>query len=265
MLLLREAAAFQCRRRGEIGGAGPDGADGVPRSLVLTPGLLLQVTLIRLLWMVPAAVAAVWGTSRLVAAAYHQLILPDDLTVPLALRVLRDAGDAAAVVAATWLVGETFSGLAVRRLIVSRGSVPGALGWAIVAPLRRPLTTAATLALGTVGLLLAVGPPVLLANLLWRRLQVLLDGDQSAILTVVATAGLVAAWGLGLLLVGSIAAWRSLAWSFEVLRAGREAEVPARTERPFDPPSMVSAGGEARAFASRPRLGSRRRICSFPC
>ena len=82
--------------------------------------------------------------------------------------------------------------------------------------------------------MLAVVPPLLLANLLWRRLQVLLDGDQPAVLTLVTIAAFVAVWGLGLLLVGLLATWRSLAWSFEVLRAGRPAGVPARTERPVD-------------------------------
>ena len=52
---------------------------------------LLRATLVRSLWMLPVAIASVWGAARLVDAAYHQLILPDDLAVPLAIRVLRDA------------------------------------------------------------------------------------------------------------------------------------------------------------------------------
>jgi hypothetical protein len=233
LLLLREAATFVRPRDRWAGGPQGRPSSSTP-SLALNPGLLLRLTLVRLLWMLPVAVAAVWAASRLVDAAYHQLILPDDLTVPLAIRVLRDAADAAAVVTVTWLLAETFAGLAARRLILGGGSIARAIGWAIVAPLRRPLTTAATLLLGTAGLVLAVVPPLLLANLLWRRLQVLLDGDQPAALTLVTISSFVAVWGLGLLLVALLATWRSLAWSFEVLRAGRPGGLPERTERPVD-------------------------------
>jgi hypothetical protein len=157
------------------------------------------------------------------------------------------------VVTATWLAGETIAGLAVRRLVVAGGSIAGALGWALIAPVRRPLTTAATLVLGTAGIVLAVVPLLLVANLLWRRLQVLLDGNGPADLTLLATAGFVTAWTLGLVLVGVVAAWRSLAWSFEVLGAGRRRKISTPMERPVDhqpiehrpAPGTVARAGES--------------------
>ena len=220
--LLGEAMEFEA--------AGEDGNPPAspPRA---TPVLLLRATLVRVLWMLPVAIASVWGAARLVNAAYQQLILPDDLAIPLAIRVLRDAADAAAVVVVTWLLCEMFGGLAVRRLFLSSASIVAALGWGFVALVRRPLTTLTTLVAGTIGLVVAVAAPVFLANVFWRRLQVLLDGDQSAMLILITTAAFVAVWGIGLLLVGWIATWRSLTWSLEVVRASRRAAIRARTRR----------------------------------
>lgn len=221
LMLFRETMAVGLAR--QRGAVTPAGRDAVVREVVarvpLRPSLVLRVTLVRLVSLVPVAVASAWGASRLVAATYHQLILPDDLAVPLGLRVLHEAADAAIVVIVAWLFGELVGGLAVRQLVARGTSVPAALVRAVLGLAQRPATGAATFVLGTL-LTTVVTLAVLLASAaIWSRLQGLLADDSAVWLVVPATLLLVAVWGGGLVAVGATVTWRSILTSFDVLRA----------------------------------------------
>jgi hypothetical protein len=188
--------------------------------LVDRPGAVWRALAVRLLAHVPLAIALAWGATRIVDAAYRELILPDELTTPIVLRVLRDVPDAVAAVVGTWLFGETAGGLAQRRLWTSGASIAGALSWAMARFVRRPVTTLGTLALTTTGVGFGVLFPALVAGIAWHRLRIVLDVDGAAELGV-ALAVFVGLWLSALVLSGAVTAWRSFAWTAEGFRSTR--------------------------------------------
>ena len=215
VILGREAATFARV------GAEPD--RDRQRRITGFSSLLGRLVALRGLTLIPVAFAVAWATSRLVAAGYNQLILPDDLSIPLAVRILLDAMDAAVAVVVVWLVAELFGGLAVRHAILGRRSVPGAAAAAIRQVARRPLAVAATWITGVLGLVLAAGPALLLAAVLWSRLQALLADEAPLFRLLPAIFVFVLVWVGGLVLVGIVVTWRSLLGSLDTLRAQPEA------------------------------------------
>jgi hypothetical protein len=205
------------------GGSAAQGLDLVDRDaahrIPLAGQVVLRVTLVRLIALVPAALAGAWAASRLVATTYHQLILPDDLAMPLALRALRDAADAAAVVVVIWLVGEFVGGLAARHLIARGGWTLAAFSRSLAAAVRRPGASLATFVLPTVSVAALAAPVLIASTILWSQLQGLLADDSAVLLIVPVTFLFVAVWGGGLLLVGLVATWRGLLASLETLRS----------------------------------------------
>ncbi len=197
--------------------------------------MLWRLVVLRALSLVPVGLAVAWATSRLVAAGYHQLILPDDLTIPLAVRILVVAVDAAVVVVVVWLMAEFFGGIAVRHVILGGRSVPGAVAAAIRQVARRPLAAVVTWILGVLGLVITAGPPLLLAAALWSRLQALLADEAPIIRLLPATFVFVLVWVGGLFLVGTAVTWRSVLGSLEVLRTAPGSFAPV--ERPDAPGS----------------------------
>lgn len=187
--------------------------------LVERPGAVWRALAVRLLAHVPLVIALTWGATRIVDAAYRELILPDELTTPIVLRVLRDVPDAVAAVVGAWLFGETAGGLAQRRLWTSSASIPGALGWATARFFRRPVTTLATLALTTAGVALGVVLPALVAGIAWHRVRFALAGANPAEIAV-SIGMFVGLWLSALVLAGALTAWRAFAWTAEGLRAG---------------------------------------------
>jgi hypothetical protein len=183
-----------------------------------------RIVLVRAAALLPVAAAMAWATARLGAAGYHQLILPDDLTVPLVIRILGEALDAAIVVVIVWLLSELIGGLAVRHSVASgRGPLRGALG-AVRSLVRRPLTSLATFIVGVVSVVVTAGIALATAAWLWSGVQVMVSDDAPAVLLVPAILGFVAAWGGGLLAVGVVVAWRGVFGWLDVVR-----EQPLRT------------------------------------
>jgi hypothetical protein len=217
----------------------------------VTPWLVGRLLVVRAFALLPVGLAIAWAATRLVAAGYHQLILPDDLTLPLAVRILLEALDAAVVVLVVWLVAEWVGGAAARQVIVGRRSTGAAFAVAVAGIVRRPLTSLATYGLGVVGLAVAAGPALLVAAVLWSRLQALLADDVPALLLLPATFVFVLVWTGGLAAVGVVTAWRSAAGTLDVLRAGspEPVSVPAPTAPPDEQlqttlPGVQPAGHE---------------------
>jgi hypothetical protein len=184
----------------------------------ITPGLLGRVLAVRVVTQVPVAIAGAWAAVRLVAAGYDQLVAPVDVTLPLTIRILSEALEAVLVLVAVWLFAEFVGGIAARLVIVEDRSPGAAIGMAVVAVIRRPVTGIASYALGVAGLAVAAGVPLLVAMALWDRLQVLSADDVAIPLLVAATFLFVAAWGAGLLAVGIVTAWRSVLGTLDVVR-----------------------------------------------
>lgn len=218
--------------------------------LVERTGAVWRGLAVRLIALVPLGAAIAWGSTRIVDAAYHEIILPAELTTPIVLRVLRDVPDAVGIVIAAWLLGEMVGGLAQRRMWSSRDSIPGALARAFGSVVRRPITSVATLLLTSTVVALAVVPPALVAGVAWNRLRIALGtgaGGAELAVTLVIFVGL---WFAALLLAGAGTAWRSYAWTAEAARVERRsARVPdARTigepevGRPGEWPSAGTSG-----------------------
>jgi hypothetical protein len=182
--------------------------------------LLARLVLIRLLAIVPVSVALAWAANRFGAAAYRELILPDELVTPIVLRVLDRTRDVVAIVIGAWLLGELLGGLAVRHHLRRGDPVPVALLRPIVDLIRRPVTTVVTFALGAVLPLLALAPVLALAWALFGGVRFTLAGGDP-VRTLAATILFIAVWCAGLGAAAYVASWRSLLASFEVLRAGR--------------------------------------------
>jgi hypothetical protein len=220
-VLLVRAAARTLADAGEGPGEGPGDAPETWRHGPVGTGLLLKISVIRLIALVPLTFAVAWAAARLVAAGYHELILPDDLTVPLAIRIIRDAVDAVAVVAVVWLADELIGGLAVREVLQRGASIPAAFRSAVLLVLRRPLTCLATLGLSVGAFIVGAVPVLLVSALLWSRLQAMLADDEPPWLVLPTTFLFVLVWGGGLLLVGVVVTWRGVLASLDVQRAAR--------------------------------------------
>ena len=217
--------------------------------LVERPGAVWRGLAVRLIALVPLGAAIAWGSTRIVDAAYREVILPDELTTPIVLRVLRDVPDAVALVIGAWLFGETVGGLAQRRLWSSRDSIPGALLGAIGSVLRRPIASVATLVLTSAVVVIAVVPPTLVAGVAWNRLRIALASGAGGAELAATLVLFVVLWFAALLLAGAGAAWRSYAWTAEAARADRRS-APALGARTIGEPEVGRPGEWPSAGAS---------------
>jgi len=184
--------------------------------------LLARIVGVRLAALVPLALALAFSAGPIVEATYRQLISPYDLAVPLVSRVVREVSPLIALIVGAWLLGEIVAGLAVRYIVLRNDSGLVAIGHALGHLVRRPGTSVATTILGLTGLVLAIGPPMVAASVVWSLLEASFvpslgqGGDAGRI----AFFGLclVAIWTGGLFLCGVASAWRGLLWTAEVAR-----------------------------------------------
>lgn len=191
---------------------------------------LWSMLAVRLLSYLPLAAALVYGAGVIGAAIYHELILPDDLQTPIALRVIREEPWVVVLIVAAWVLGETVGGLAERSIVLDGRSIPyglwRALAHLVAWPLRSLLTVAATLA----AFVLVLAPVLAAASASWSVVSGGLDRGGLGLDTVIASIAFVAVWMGGLVLVGAVAAWRSVTWTYEVLarKTGPMGEAPAQ-------------------------------------
>jgi hypothetical protein len=186
--------------------------------LPAAPDATRRVAALRLLGLLPLFAVLALSAPVLYAGIYHELILPDELQTPLVMRVLRDMPGQLLTIAATWLVADAATALAVRRLVLEHRSIvrAWAMGWAGL--IRRPhrVLSTAIAALGVT--LLAVVPAVVAAELAWRRTRAVLSGDGSPLELVLSVVLFVAIWLLCLLLAGATSSFRNAAWTYEMAR-----------------------------------------------
>jgi hypothetical protein len=169
---------------------------------------------VRLAAHLPTAVALGVGLIALGNALTAELMAPEPGT-PLLIGVLLRTPVTTGAIVAAWLLGEAWGGLAVRRLLTT-GSTLAALGHGLI-DLVRP-GGLATLALTTVIVGLPVGVIWLSAGRAFDRLWPLLIESADARTILLALGLLVGTWAAGLWLLGIALAWRSAAWTAEVLR-----------------------------------------------
>ena len=198
--------------------------------------LLLRLAAIRMICLVPLAIALAWAATRIFTATYDQLTTPSNLTSPLPLRVIFAAGDAVAVVVVVWLVTETLAAIAVRREVLAGGgiwrSVLGAAGQIAHRPISTLLAVVVSYATSAVAIGLAlVGTS---AAFDWCRIaarnqepiaiKLGIGGFSTArdfrpIAFALATLALAVAWVAALAVSAVTSAWRSAAFTNEVADA----------------------------------------------
>jgi hypothetical protein len=174
----------------------------------------------RLIAYVPFGIAVTWGISRVVGATYAELVLPEDLSSPIALRVLSRVPEATTAIAIAWILGEVLGGLALRHLVLDGASILGSLRSALGDLVRRPLTTLATTVVTDSALAVVATLGVLGSAVAVDRLRFSLGvGNSTAeiVATLVLFAGV---WTAALIAVGALTAFRSVAWTYEIARRG---------------------------------------------
>ena len=196
-----------------------DDADAPAPPGVLATGFrpLVGILLVRLVAAVPLAVVLVWAGSRMVTVGYEELTAPGEVATPLPLRVLARVADALVVTAVVWLASEVAAGVATRRVLLRGESVVGALVFAVIDIVRRPLTSLLTTIVPLIGTMALVGPSLIAVWIAWDRLRFAVQSG-SVEATIVMTILMVAIWSIGLVLAAAATAWRGAAWTFELIR-----------------------------------------------
>lgn len=229
------------------------GGDSVSSFMVREPqggarGATARVAVLRLVLLVPVAVATALAVPAWVAVAYRELTLPGDVAVPLVLRVLAGAPAASIAVLVAWLAAETAGGFATRRAVLFGAGVPRALAGGIVDPLRAPAGTALTVALALGLSAVVLVPAVWAVTAAWDAARRVLTGEIDAVAALLVALALAAAWTVALLLAGIAAAGRATLMTAELLRR-------APAGRPAGEPSRAAPAGPARHAAAGPRVG----------
>ena len=179
--------------------------------------LVVRLVGIRIVALIPLALAIALTARPIFDALYRQLTAPSQVAEPLAVRIVMDAAGSFAVVAVGWFIGELIGGIAVRLAILADLSLGRAVVGALGHIVRRPLTTLATTVLWTAGIVLALGPSLIASAIAWSRLHGSV-ADRTDLTFVVVSAVIVATWLATLVFAALGSAWRGLLWSTEVDR-----------------------------------------------
>jgi hypothetical protein len=196
--------------------------------------LLFGLAGVRAVCLVPLAVAIAWGASQIYVSAYNELTTPSDLAVPLAVRTFTGAAAAMIVVAAVWLLQETLAAIAVRRLLFTGCGVPQAIAGAALQLIRRPISSAATMATAYMAsaAVMLIGLGLTAAAFEWTRTAARMSEPLSVtigvgpwgttrdfrpVVFILATLTLVAAWIVSAGLAGIASAWRNAAFTGETV------------------------------------------------
>lgn len=181
--------------------------------------LVSRSTAIHLLAHLPTLGAAALATIEGIGVAYGELTNPSDVS-PIALRVVAGTAIPILVVLGLWLIGETLGGIAARRVVLRGSSVGRAMRGAVADLARRPGGALLMPVLTSGVLILDLAAVLAVVGVVWTEVRDRLAhplADPVATALTVATLG--AAWSLALVVTGLIAAWRSVALTFEQERA----------------------------------------------
>jgi hypothetical protein len=184
--------------------------DGLARSERVVAARILAA---RILAHAPTGIAVTWAAVRFVDVAYRELTSPDDVTLPIVLRVLAGAPEVTAALLVAWIVGEVIGGLAARRIVLDGSGVAQALRDAARAAVRHPLGVSSGFLVPLAGLVLVLLPSTLAASVAWSAVRVAMRSPAELVVGTLAVVLFVSLWIVGLLLVAVTAAWRAAVWS----------------------------------------------------
>jgi len=199
-------------------------------------GTLLDMIAVRGLCLLPLGATLLWAASRIYSATYDELLGPSNLAVPLFVRIAEREADGIAAVVVVWLATETVAALAIRRLLLAGQGVGSAIAGAVSQVVRRPLSTFMTAVLWSVaGFVAMAGTMAAAATAYGLCLETARLSDPIAVTVglgglsttrdfrpvvfVLAALVLVAVWLAGAAVSGLASAWRSAAWTEEVVAA----------------------------------------------
>jgi hypothetical protein len=180
-----------------------------------------RVAGVRLVLLVPVAVATAVAIPAWVAVAYHELTVPSDVAAPLAARVVAGAPAASIAVVVTWLAAEIVGGFAARRSALLGTSIPRALARGMADPFRAPLATALTVVAALGATVVVLVPTWWATGAAWDAARQALAGETGVVAAFGTALLLAAAWLAGLALAGIAAAWRATLVTMELLRRRR--------------------------------------------
>ena len=198
--------------------------------------LVTRTAAVHLLAHLPTLAALAFATIEGIGVAYRELTNPSDAS-SIALRVAAGAAVPIVIVFGLWLVGEIVGGLAARRVVLGDASVGRALIGAVDDVVARPRGALVMPTVTSAILLVDLAAVLAIVTVVWTevrdRLARPLDDPLATALTV-GTLG--AAWTLALVVTGLIAAWRSVALTFEHERAGARGDARDRDIRGIHAP-----------------------------
>lgn len=190
------------------------GPAGGPRAVSLWPAIE-----VRLLAHIPTAIGLGIGLVVFGNALQAELLTPPE-PLPLFVRVLLREPLMTAVIVAAWLLGESVGSLAIRRLATApptaRGSSLRALRLATADTLRPSGLVTLLLTSTVVGAAVAI--VWVTVGRAFDRVWPLVIEPSDAGLLLLSLGLLVGTWAVGLWLLAIALAWRSAAWTAEVLR-----------------------------------------------
>lgn len=181
--------------------------------------LVTRSTAVHLLAHLPTLGAAAFATIEGIGVAYRELTNPSDVS-PIALRVVAGTAIPIGLVLGLWLIGETLGGLAARRILLRGSSIGRAMLGAMADLARRPGGALLMPVVTSAVLIVDLAAVLAVVMIVWTEVRDRLAHpltDPLATALTVATLG--AAWSLALVVTGLIAAWRSVALTFEQERA----------------------------------------------
>jgi hypothetical protein len=167
----------------------------------------------RILAHAPTGIAVIWASVRFVDVAYRELTSPDDVSLPIVLRVVAGAPEVTTVLLLAWMAGEVVGGLAAKRIVLEGSSVVSALRDAVRASVRHPLGVVAGFVVPLAGLVLVLVPSTVAATVAWSAVRVAMRSPAELVVGTLAVVLFVSLWIVGLLLIAVTAAWRAAVWS----------------------------------------------------
>jgi hypothetical protein len=184
------------------------------------PGLAALVA-IRLISLVPFAVAVALGSARLGQIGYQELILPSDSSAPFVIRVLSAAPEIMALLGLGWLASELVGSVSIRLAIVDGRGIGGSIVGALVWTGRHPIRSLGLLVVTVLAATLLIAPALFASVVAWSAARTALFDGASPPRTALTVTLFIAIWAGALVLAGIVAAWRSAAWSLAVMEDHR--------------------------------------------
>jgi len=188
-----------------------------PRIVIAAPrrGEAARVLGARLVAHLPLAAVLTWGAVRVVDATYRELSRPDEVTTPIALRVLGSVPEVVVLVVVAWIGGQIVGGIAARRVVLVGASVGGSLRAALAECVRRPAQTVILFLVPAAALLAVIVPTAAATASTWDRVRVAIADSVGAAEGIATLCVFVGLWLGGLILVSMVCAWRAAVWTLD--------------------------------------------------